>query len=72
LERLTAGHFVDNPASGHVLEKVGFMPTGQFLPRYSAGRGEAATSKLYEMDLAAERSNMNAPASLQKAYCMAA
>ena len=28
LERIASGHFVDNPASGRVLAKVGFRPTG--------------------------------------------
>jgi [ribosomal protein S5]-alanine N-acetyltransferase len=29
LERLTAGWFEDNPASGRVLEKLGFVPDGE-------------------------------------------
>jgi ribosomal-protein-alanine N-acetyltransferase len=28
-ETFVAGHFVDNPASGHVLRKLGFAPTGE-------------------------------------------
>lgn len=28
-EVFTAGHFLDNPASGHVLRKLGFVPTGK-------------------------------------------
>lgn len=28
LKRLTSGHFLDNPASGRVLTKLGFRPTG--------------------------------------------
>jgi RimJ/RimL family protein N-acetyltransferase len=39
---LAAGHFLDNPASGRVLEKIGFRPTGIVAPRYSAGRGGSA------------------------------
>ena len=31
LPRLVAGHFLDNPASGRVLEKLGFEPTGEGL-----------------------------------------
>jgi len=31
IERLTAGHFTDNPASGRVLEKLGFNKTGPCL-----------------------------------------
>ncbi len=33
--RLVASHFVDNPASGHVLEKLGFRATGRVAPRAS-------------------------------------
>ena len=42
----------DNPASGRVLEKLGFHPTGAILPRHSAGRGGSALSKLYCLRLA--------------------
>ena len=52
LQRLNAGHFLDNPASGRVLEKLGFKPTGIVAPRYSAGRREAAPTRLLELELA--------------------
>lgn len=39
LPRLTAAHMVDNPASGAVLRKIGFVPTGRIVPRNSLGRG---------------------------------
>jgi RimJ/RimL family protein N-acetyltransferase len=39
VRQLTAGHFVDNPASGRVLRKLGFQPTGRTVPRHSLGRG---------------------------------
>jgi RimJ/RimL family protein N-acetyltransferase len=52
LKRLSAGHFLDNPASGRVLEKLGFRPTGIVAPRYSAGRGETAACRLFTLDLA--------------------
>ncbi|WP_156679745.1 GNAT family N-acetyltransferase [Sphingomonas profundi] len=39
LRRMVAGHFLDNPASGNVLRKLGFAPTGQILARESRGRG---------------------------------
>jgi RimJ/RimL family protein N-acetyltransferase len=51
LKRLDAGHFIDNPASGRVLEKLGFQPTGTIAPRYSAGRGEAAPCRLFELEI---------------------
>jgi RimJ/RimL family protein N-acetyltransferase len=39
---LQAGHFLDNPASGRVLEKSGFVATGEIVDAYSLGRGAAA------------------------------
>ena len=39
IERLEASYFVDNPASGRVLEKLGFVQTGISAPRYSCARG---------------------------------
>jgi RimJ/RimL family protein N-acetyltransferase len=54
LPRLIAGHFTDNPASGRVLEKIDFKPTGIVAPRYSAGRREAAPCKLFRRDFGSE------------------
>ena len=53
ITRLNAGHFLDNPASGRVLHKLGFRPTGQIVPRFSLGRGEAAPCRLFELELGA-------------------
>ncbi|MBT8471311.1 MAG: GNAT family N-acetyltransferase [Marinicaulis sp.] len=39
-ETVTAGFFVDNPASGRVLKRCGFVPTGECRSLYSVGRGE--------------------------------
>jgi RimJ/RimL family protein N-acetyltransferase len=52
LPKLNAGYFLDNPASGRVLEKLGFTPTGAVAQRYSAGRREAAPCRLLELELA--------------------
>ena len=52
LARLEAAHFVDNPASGRVLEKLGFRATGISAPRHSCARGQEVTSKLYRLMLA--------------------
>ncbi|MCJ7420802.1 GNAT family N-acetyltransferase [Sphingomicrobium astaxanthinifaciens] len=49
--RIEAGHFLDNPASGRVLEKLGFVATGAHAMRHSCGRGEEAMSRLYRLDL---------------------
>ncbi len=56
--QMAAAHFVDNPASGAVLRKIGFEPTGEVRERFSIGRGEAAPSVEYALDLtvAANRS----------------
>jgi RimJ/RimL family protein N-acetyltransferase len=51
LPRLEGSHFVDNPASGRVLEKLGFVPTGLSAARYSCARGAEAVSKLYRLRL---------------------
>ena len=54
LPRLGAAHFLDNPASGRVLEKLGFRPVGITVPRHSIGRGGEAPSRLFELTLAEE------------------
>jgi RimJ/RimL family protein N-acetyltransferase len=38
---LVAGYFADNPASGKVLRKLGFLPCGRG-PMFSKGRGESS------------------------------
>jgi RimJ/RimL family protein N-acetyltransferase len=50
LRTIQAGHFLDNPASGRVLEKLGFRPTG-LSPRFSAGRGHEAPCRELELAL---------------------
>lgn len=52
LKRLHAGHFVDNPASGRVLTKLGFHPTGRIELRGSLARGGEAPCARYELALA--------------------
>ena len=52
--RVTAGHFVDNPASGKVLRKLGFVPTGRTGGRHSLVRGGAVESVEYALDLEAD------------------
>ena len=53
LPRLEASHFLDNPASGRVLEKLGFKPTGLSAERYSCARGGDAMARLYRLSLMA-------------------
>ncbi|HWA01348.1 MAG TPA: GNAT family N-acetyltransferase [Caulobacterales bacterium] len=45
LGELEAGHFVDNPASGRVLERAGFVYTGEIAARFSLARGERVPSR---------------------------
>ena len=51
LRQLHAGHFLDNPASGRVLEKLGFKPTGAVSQRYSVARRGAAECREFAIDL---------------------
>jgi RimJ/RimL family protein N-acetyltransferase len=53
LEQLEASHFLDNPASGRVLEKLGFEATGLVALRMSCARGAEAPSRLMRLRLAA-------------------
>lgn len=48
---VTAGHYADNPASGRVLEKVGFVYTGETARRFSLGRGEKAEVRVMQHPL---------------------
>ena len=52
LPALEAGHFLDNPASGRVLEKLGFTSTGVIAPRFCVGRGEEVPTRFYRLVLA--------------------
>ena len=52
--RLEASHFLDNPASGRVLEKLGFESTGMIAPRLSCARGEEIPARFMRLRLAEE------------------
>lgn len=62
LKRLDAGHFVDNPASGRVLAKLGFKPTGATRARYSTGRKAIVQCREFALDLAGDAEADNCPA----------
>ncbi|WP_374542579.1 GNAT family N-acetyltransferase [Sphingorhabdus sp.] len=49
--RLVSGHFIDNPASGRVLRKIGFRPLGRVERRYSAARRQDVGCVLFELPL---------------------
>jgi RimJ/RimL family protein N-acetyltransferase len=51
--RVLAGHYVDNPASGRVLRKLGFRETGEVRPTFCRARGgELVLARRYALDLA--------------------
>jgi RimJ/RimL family protein N-acetyltransferase len=50
LPKLYARHAIDNPASGNVLRKIGFRPTGRISLCHSEGRGEDVSCALFEED----------------------
>ncbi|MGY4396847.1 RimJ/RimL family protein N-acetyltransferase [Sphingomonas sp. UYAg733] len=50
LKKLTSGHFIDNPASGNVLRKLGFRETGR-APLYCVARGREVASVKMALDL---------------------
>jgi RimJ/RimL family protein N-acetyltransferase len=54
LARLEGSHFVDNPASGRVLEKLGFEPLGIIAPRLSCARGAEVPARLMRLRLACD------------------
>ena len=56
LPSLEGSHFTDNPASGRVLEKLGFEPLGIIAPRLSCARGEEVPARLMRLVLGASAS----------------
>jgi RimJ/RimL family protein N-acetyltransferase len=51
LPRLEASHFIDNPASGRVLEKLGFEALGIIALRLSCARNEEAPARMFRLEL---------------------
>lgn len=45
---IRASHFVDNPASGNVLRKLGFRHDGKTRPLFSVARGATVESLIFE------------------------
>lgn len=52
---IEASHFIDNPASGRVLEKAGFRYTGEVVERFSLARGQRAPVRRMIRDPAGRR-----------------
>lgn len=53
LRQLEGAHFLDNPASGRVLEKLGFEPVGIVAPRMSCARAVEVPARLMRLRLRA-------------------
>lgn len=54
-DRVVASHFIDNPASGRVLEKTGFRRTGGMAERFGLARGISCPTREYEFRLVGEQ-----------------
>ena len=54
LRQLEGSHFIDNPASARVLDKLGFESTGLIAPRMNCARGEEVPARLMRLRLKAE------------------
>ena len=52
LRQLEASHFIDNPASARVLDKLGFQSTGLIAPRMSCARGTEVPARMMRLRLA--------------------
>lgn len=52
IARLEGSHFLDNPASARVLEKLGFNPIGITAPRVSCARNAEVDARLMRLVLA--------------------
>jgi RimJ/RimL family protein N-acetyltransferase len=53
LASIEASHFVDNPKSGRVLDKLGFEALGIIAPRMSCARGKEVPARLMRLRLGA-------------------
>jgi len=62
LGSVEGSHFLDNPTSGRVLEKLGFEPTGIVAPRRSCARGIDVPARLMRLDLRHEGGGIISPA----------
>ena len=51
LAQIEGAHFLDNPASARVLEKLGFEPVGIVAPRLSCARGIEVPARMMRLDL---------------------
>jgi len=59
--RIVGRHAIDNPASGRVLRKAGFRPTGRARPFHSLGRGARIEAPEYALELGEADGPQDAP-----------
>jgi RimJ/RimL family protein N-acetyltransferase len=62
LPSLEASHFIDNPASGRVLDKLGFESRGIIAPRMCCARGEEVPARLMQLRFASSTGESEAMA----------
>jgi len=55
LPSLEGSHFIDNPASGRVLEKLGFESLGIVAPRMCCARAEEVPARLMRLEIRSVR-----------------
>ena len=60
LRQLEASHFIDNPASARVLDKLGFESTGLIAPRMNCARGTEVPARLMRLRLTTAVENRDA------------
>ena len=60
-QRILGRHAADNPASGRVLRKAGFRPTGRARPFHSLGRRADVEAPEYALDLGEVENPQDAP-----------
>ncbi|WEK47540.1 MAG: GNAT family N-acetyltransferase [Candidatus Andeanibacterium colombiense] len=65
--RVYSCHAVDNPASGKVLRKAGFKPTGQLRTIHSLGRGTDISAHEFATDLGASVGDPGPPVPMPRA-----
>ena len=56
---LISGHFIDNPASGRVMEKCGFLPTGDICYGPTLHSGTARPIRVLRLNLNAQNESIN-------------
>ncbi len=72
LPGLKSAYFTDNPASGKVLRKLGFRPTGKVVPRRSAGRNAEVATVLMALDFAVDADGPTSDARMPQMQMMMA